>query len=101
MLIYVIQILLIIAIGLFFKPAKSEKRKKIFLRLTFVILAFVACFRNYTVGYDTKQYVIAFGKAAELSINTFSNLRYEYGFTFLCWILNKITSNWQILIIVS
>ena len=101
MLIYVIQILLIIAIGLFLKPAKSEKRKKIFLRLTFVILAFVACFRNYTVGYDTKQYVIAFGKAAELSINTFSNLRYEYGFTFLCWILNKITSNWQILLIVS
>ena len=53
------------------------------------------------MGYDTKQYVIAFGKAAELSINTFSNLRYEYGFTFLCWILNKITSNWQILLIVS
>ena len=43
----------------------------------------------------------AFNKASSLTISTFSNLRYEYGFTFLLWILNKISSNWQILLIVT
>lgn len=101
MLIYILQLIVIIISGYFIKPFKDEKRRKIFLFVVFIVLSCVSCLRNYTVGYDTKQYIIAFNKASTLSFSTFSNLRYEYGFTFLLWFLNKITINPQILLIVT
>lgn len=101
MTIYILQLLLIIFCGFFIKPSKSIRRKKFFLFFVFIILGSAACLRNYTVGYDTKQYVTAFNKASSLSLSSFSYLRYEYGFTFLLWLLNKMSSNWQILLIIT
>ncbi|CUO14510.1 Uncharacterised protein [Turicibacter sanguinis] len=102
MLIYILQIVLIIAFYLLFSYKGFTRRKeKYFLCITFLILAIVAGIRNYTVGYDTPQYVIAYKKAAGLSFSQFSLLRYEYGFTFLCVLLNKITANPQILIFIT
>ena len=101
MLIYLVQLILILILGIFMKPSKSDSKKKLFLFCAFVILCFVACLRDYTVGYDTKQYVTAFNKASSLTLSNFSYLRYEYGFTFLLWLLSKISSNWQILLIIT
>lgn len=102
MLIYIVQILLIIIfyILLSFKRM-NNKKEKIFCIFTFMVLSLVACFRDVTVGYDTAQYVIAFKKSSILTLSTLSNLRYEYGFSFLCILLNKITSNPQILLITT
>lgn len=101
MLVYIVQLILILILGFFIKPSKSDSKKSLFLFWVFIILCFVACLRNYTVGYDTKQYVTAFNKAASLTLSNFSYLRYEYGYTFLLWFLNKISSNWQILLVIT
>lgn len=101
MIIYIIQLILIIILGLILKPDKNRKNKKLFCILSFCILALVASFRSYTVGYDTEKFVKIFIRTGTLSFQDLSNLKFEWGFTFLCWFLNKITNNWQILLIIT
>lgn len=102
MLIYILQILLIVVfyVLLSFKGMNS-KREKVFCIFSFIVLSIVACFRDYSVGYDTGQYVTAFQKSSSLTLLTLSTLRYEYGFSLLCVLLNKISSNPQILLITT
>lgn len=101
MWIYILQLVLICLYALIFLAPK-RKHKKIFMVLTFLTLVVVAALRKYTVGYDNTQYMIAYTKASDIeNVNDFANLRYEYGFTFLLYILNKITDNYQILFILT
>lgn len=101
MIIYICVILLIVILGLLIKPYKYPKNIKFFLIVSFVALTTISAFRSYNVGVDTEQYYNAFSRIAYLDLKQFSLLRYEYGFTFLCWMLSKITLCPQILIIVT
>lgn len=102
MTIYILQIMLITIIYLFLSyKGMTDKKEKIFLFATFIILCVIACFRGSSVGYDTEQYITAYHKAANLTLSTLSTLRYEYGFTLLCVFLNKITASPQILLIIT
>lgn len=102
-MIYIFCLIFIIVLGVIFnsKNTKSNKNKKIFLILSFFILTFIAAFRSYNVGVDTKQYYHAFIKTIYLDFSNLNLLRYEFGFSLLCKILSNINNNPQILIIVS
>lgn len=103
MLIYFIILLIIVLLGLILKPnfASNNTNKKIFIIITFILLFCVSGFRNKNVGVDTLQYYNAFKRISLIDISNFNVFRYEYGFTFLCWILSKISNNPQILLIVT
>lgn len=102
MTVYFIQLILILFIGFFTFYKKPKDRKlNMFFITTFLILTVVAGLRDYSVGYDSAQYRIAFLKTRDLSFGNLGLLRYEYGFTFLCKCLNLLTNNWQILFLVT
>lgn len=102
MIIYYLLVLFLIFFSLIsLKKKNDDTNKKIFLIISFVLIILIAGLRKYTVGTDTHQFIEAFIRISKLSITEFSSERYEYGFTFLCWVLSKITSNPQILIFVS
>lgn len=93
MLIYIIGVILILLLFKFLTKNKA-------LVLSFIILFIISALRKYTVGIDTKQYVDQFLKIGEMSF-PFTDSRYEFGFDLLNNLLFKITSNPQILIIVT
>lgn len=101
MFIYIIAVFIIISLGMLTKPYNNKKNVQFFLGISFIILSGISALRSYHVGVDTEQYYNAFLRIANLNLNQISLLRYEYGFTFLCWILSKMTINPQILIIVT
>ncbi len=103
MLIYFIVLLIIVLLGLILKPnhVGNNSNKKIFIIITFILLFCVSGFRDKNIGVDTLQYYNAFKKISLLDISKFNVVRYEYGFTFLCWILSKISNKPQILLIVT
>ena len=102
MTIYIIIIILTILLGYCLKPNKNQKNKKIYIIIIFSILAIVAAIRNYTVGVDTPQFCDAFEKISRMTIEQAEeSTRYEIGFITLCKLLSYITTNYQILIIVT
>lgn len=64
-------------------------------------MALIAGLRKYTVGIDTSQFYNAFTAIGQSSDWTFSEFRYEYGFSLLCKILYLIFKEPQSLILVS
>ena len=93
-----IYLLLLMIIFIIFKISKNKNRALVF---SFLLIAIVASLRKYTVGVDTKQFYDMFDYIHnDLSWN-YHNFRYEPGFYYLCKLLSKISSNAQILIIVS
>ncbi len=94
MILYFLIILLIIIFFVFLK-------RKTALLLSFIILSLMAGLRKYTVGVDTLQFYEAFNNIGQTNDWTFSEFRYEYGFSLLCKILYIIFRNPQSLIFVT
>lgn len=102
MIIYILFLVyLFFTTMLYTQSKRKHKQKIIFLIANFIPLVLISGFRDCTVGIDTKQFTGAFSKIINMSPKYFNTLRYEYGFSYLCWILGKISSNPQILIFVT
>lgn len=81
---------------------ETEKRTKLYITLCFFMLTFVAGIRSVNVGVDTEQFCRAYrliGMTPWSSL--FSSFRYEWCFLLLCKVLNYISCDPQLLIIVS
>lgn len=100
MLIFLITITMIILLGILINP-KSNKKKKIFLILSFSLLAVIAGIRNYTVGIDTHLYYKFYLNLPNVSFDMLKNVRYEFGFSLLCKILSTICKNPQFLLLIT
>ena len=101
MFIYIIVMFLILSIGLFFNVNKSYKLGKYYLIFIFSILTLLSALRNISVGVDTSQYYEAYKLIGTIEWNELDKLRYEIGFSLLCKVLNYISSNPQLLLIVT
>lgn len=101
MLIYLLVIIFITLIGLFIDFEKTNKKKKIFLYISYIPITLLAMLRDKTIGIDTMQYVINYKKISLVSLSRFNTIRYEYGFTLFCKILSTINNNPQFLLIIS
>lgn len=100
MLIYLIIFSVIIVAGILFNVDKNEKRKKVFIIISFGLMGLIAALRKYTVGTDlTYLYVKKFYDIAILSFTQLSKVNMEYGYVVLNKILSLIWNNIQILII--
>lgn len=102
MCIYIVLLVYIIALSIAMKMKNQyENTKKTYLFLCFLPLTLIACLRSTSVGIDTLQFTNAFDRIALMTPKNFELLRYEYGFIWLCWLLSKLFSNSQILIITT
>lgn len=99
--IYIVVLIYIIILSIIMKQTKKPANSKVYLFLCFVPLTLIACLRNPSIGIDTQQFVNAFDKIIFLKPENFGLLRYEYGFSYLCWIIGKICTNSQLLIFVT
>ena len=61
----------------------------------------VAACRSYEVGVDTEQFVRAYLRIGMEGVSAFQIERYEPGFIALCLLLNQISGNYQLLLIVA
>ena len=77
---------------------KEKKYKKIYLIVSFILLAGIAALRTKNVGIDTLQFHDAYLRIGYLDWTELTTERYEIGFSVLCKLLNYITANPQILI---
>lgn len=97
MVIYIIYLIYLMIITLLYR-SKKKNNPKTYLIFSFVPLILIAGCRATTVGIDTQQFVDAFYGIIKRTPSQFSELRYEYGFSYLCWILGKISKEPNILI---
>ena len=86
MLIYIIQFLVLYFLGFFIYPYHSNKKKKLYLLLSFCVLVFVSGFRAYTVGADTLNYISMFDEMGK-------NSRIEPGYIFYLYFLKLFSNN--------
>ncbi len=77
---------------------KKNKGMKTFVWLSFIAIGVLIAFRSTEVGADTKNYYSAFREMAQPHYNSENT---EIGYLWLVKILNKITSNAQILFILQ
>lgn len=101
MIIYLLSLAIISIIGLIFKCNQTKNKKIFFLIFSFLILTTIAMLRSNSVGVDTRQYVRNFSNIASLGFLNITKIRYEIGFSVLCLLLSYISSNSQILIMVT
>ncbi|WP_165835589.1 EpsG family protein [Ruminiclostridium sufflavum] len=101
MIIYIILMLTVLLCGTALNVNYTQKRKRNFLLLFFTIITALAMLRKYTVGIDTKHFCNGYKVISNLNWNSFDNINYEWGFTALCKLLNYISPEPQLLIIVS
>lgn len=101
MLIYLILIIIILAVGCFFKVNETKLRQKVYLLFVFSMLATVASLRAYTVGVDTHQYYFNYELISKIDWQAHTEIRYELGFFSLCKILYNISPDPQLLVIVT
>ncbi len=101
MLIYLILIIVILVVGCLFKVNETKLRQKVYLLFVFLMLATVASLRAYTVGMDTIQYYTNYEVIAKMDWQAHTDIRYEFGYFALCKILNYISPDPQLLIIVT
>lgn len=80
---------------------KEKKYMKIYLIVSFILLAGIAALRTRNVGIDTLQYYRAYLRIGNLDWTELTTERYEIGFSILCKILNYITQDPQILIAIT
>ena len=100
MIIYFILVLLIIIFRLITNVRNKNKGNKLFLILCFIAFSLVAALRSYTVGADTPQYYRFYTRIMNLNSIKPENYRYEYGFTYLVYIL-RFFKNPQYLIAIT
>lgn len=101
MFIYLVLMTIILAVGCFFKVNSTKTKQLVFLISVFTILAITASLRSYNVGIDTEQFYRNYMIINVAGWENSSVLRYEFGFFALCKILNYISTDPQLLIIVS
>lgn len=83
------------------KPQHSKGARLLFCWIIFGILALLAMIRAYTVGIDTPQFIGAYQDIGFNSSFSLNQYRYEPGFTILCKLLNYVSNEPQLLLIVS
>ncbi len=101
MTIYIIVTLAIVLVGVVFKVNKTKKRQKYFLFFAFSLLAIISSLRSYNVGIDTLQFYENYVRYNIYDWSQFDLVRYEFGFFALYKILNMISPEPQLLIIVT
>lgn len=102
MSVYLVALFMILFLGMIMAgPKSTANNKKAYVIIIAFALFFVAAFRSYKVGVDTKQFCDAYVRIGYEGVAAFELERYEYLFTGLCLVLNKISRNYQLLIIVS
>ena len=79
MTVYLILIVLVWLFGVGFKANRSISGRKIFVWISFLMMTVISCFRDVSVGVDTKYYVNIF---QNISIYNFAISRYEIGFLY-------------------
>lgn len=82
-------------------PKTAESNKKAYVAIVTLILFAVAAIRSFQVGVDTQQFCEAYIRIGREGTAAFNLERYEYLFTALCLGLNKLSGNYQLLIVVS
>ena len=83
------------------KPLRSKEKRVILTCIFYGTLAFLAMMRSETVGVDTHQYTWAYRTIGSDTSFSFDKYRYEHGFTFLCRVLNLVSHDPQLLIMVT
>ena len=101
MLVYLIVLATIPVLALIVRPSQSRTMRLVYVWMMFGILALLAMCRGYTVGVDTHQFVSVYQNVGLNPSFSLDEYRYEYGFTILCWLLNFITPEPQILLMVT
>ena len=98
MTIYLLQVFTILLLSAGIHPRTSEKKKKLFLILIFLVLTVVSGIRGYRVGADTPIYVALFNNIDYISA---SNVRFEPGFIIYAKLLHRLSTNPSILLFTS
>ncbi len=101
MAIYLGLMVAIVATGCFFKVNSTKLRQRNFVIITFLVLAAVASLRSYNVGIDTPQFFNNYPRVNLIEWENHNDIRYEFGFFALYKILNLLTDDPQIIIVVS
>lgn len=95
-----IELVIFITIFRFIKQSgDTDKNKKNFLMLSFIMIGFLIAFRGVSVGADTWNYSDSYIKYSNLSLNQFKNIDIEIGYLVLIKILNIFSSNPQTMFI--
>lgn len=74
--------------------------RNIYLMLTLGVLTFLSAVRASCIGNDTAEYMSIFSASPNIELNVFE-MRYEMGYVLLNKVLYNISSNPQIILIVS
>lgn len=98
MTIYLVQAFWIVFLGLLIHPNRSDRRKKEYLILVFLLLAIVSSIRAYSVGADTRNYVGMFNNVQYIGI---LNTRIEMGFMTYLKFLHIFSDNPRIMLFTS
>ena len=102
MIIYIVLLAFEVFLGFILKAKKSDKNKKIFLVVSFIVLTLISGLRTKEVGIDTNQYYTAYKRISNVySVSDLLEERYEIGFSLLCFGLSRISSDPQLLIFIS
>ncbi len=101
MLVYILIIFMTLLLGAIIKPNINKKNKKIYLSIIFGIITIVAAIRSMNVGIDTEQFCNAFKDISLMSLKSAFETRYESGFVLLCKVIACISTEQQMLIIIT
>ncbi len=100
MWLHYLLISIILISGLICLQNNSRLNKKIYLAINFLIFTMLAAFRDISIGNDTYTYFNLFKTVQNESIDVLKN-RFEVGYLWLNKLLGLISSNPQILFIIT
>lgn len=87
--------------GILFGNLKSGRNKFIYITLTFGFFIVLSALRSSGVGNDTTEYIRLFENISSAGNISGYSLRYEAGYLYLNKLLSLLSSNSQIIIIVT
>lgn len=97
---YLILLTIIPTAACALKPQSNCRNKRIYVFFISIWFFILAAFRAVTIGVDTRQFASAYQSIASDGTLDFDKYRYEHGFVVLCFLLSRLTSNYQLLLIV-
>lgn len=85
------------------KVNRNQRGRDLYFFLMGIVLILVSGLRSIDIGVDTMQFCTNFVRVAHCSslLEALLATRYETGFVLFCYVLSRITSNYQILILSS
>lgn len=101
MLVYLAVLAIIPILAIIMKPSQSRTMRLLYVWIIFGTLAVLAMCRGYTVGVDTQQFVSVYQNIGLNPSFSLEEYRYEPGFTILCKLLNSISLEPQLLLVVT